>query len=77
MDPFIYQAPQPPSMQPYPGNFAFSIQNLLLVNDLSQLNSYLSLNMRTDNSLGYGLEIVEKGNGLLLPILPEPYFKIT
>jgi hypothetical protein len=77
MDPFIYQVPQPPSMQPYRGSFTFSIQNPLLINDLSQLNPDLSLNMRTDNSLGTGLEMVEKGNGLLLSILPVPHFKIT
>jgi len=77
MDPFIYQIPQPPSMQPYRGNFTFSIQNPLLVNHPSQLNPDLSLNMRTDNSLGSGLEMVEKGNGLLLSILPVPYFKTT
>jgi hypothetical protein len=77
MDPFIYQVPQPPSMQPYRGNFTFSIQDPSLVNDTSQLNPGLSLNMQTDNALGSGLEMVERGNGLLLSILPVPYFQVT
>jgi len=77
MDPFIYQAPQPPNMQPYRGNFTFSIQDPSLVNDPSQLNPDLSLNIQTNNSLGSGLEMVEKGSGLLLSILPVPYFQIT
>ncbi|PMD29349.1 hypothetical protein L207DRAFT_538952 [Hyaloscypha variabilis F] len=77
MDPFIYQVPQPPNMQLVRGNFTFSIQNPSLVKDPSQLNPELGLNMRTDNSLGSGLEMLEKGNGLLLSILPVPHFKVT
>jgi hypothetical protein len=64
-------------MQPYRGNFTFSIQDPSLANDPSQLNADLSLNMRTDNSLGSGLKMVEEGNGLLLSILPVPHSKIT